>query len=141
MQAEAIIHAFGHENILATHHSTLEITRESHLTREGDCIIAVSADKAIADLGEELRKGLLGENARVMILIEADNIVETVLAQGSPQLLLAHPSDMVVRKSGHICERTLAIKANRAAYDLSRKLVRKLRNPRQEVKITLSVRT
>jgi len=141
MQAEVIIRAFGHENIRATHRSTLEITRESHLTREGDCIIAVSADKAITDLGEELRKGLLGENARVTILIEADSVVETVLAQGSPQLLLAHPFDMVVRKSSHICERTLAIKANRAAYDLSRKLVRKLRNPRQEVKITLSVRT
>ncbi len=101
----------------------------------------MSADKALADLGEEFRKGLLSENARITILIEADNMVETVLAQGSPQLLLVHPSDMVVRKSSHVCERTLAIKANRAAYELSRKLVQKLRNPRQEVKITLSVRT
>jgi len=141
MQVKEVIHAYGHENVQATHRSTLEITRESHLTREGDCIIAVSADKALVDLGEELRKGLLNENARVTILIEAGNVMETVLAQGSPQLLLTHPSDMVVRKSSHICDRTLAVKADKAACDLSRKFAQKLRSPRQKVKITLTVRT
>ncbi len=141
MQVKEVIHAYGHENVQATHRSTLEITRESHLTREGDCIIAVSADKALVDLGEELRKGMLNENARVTILIEAGNVMETVLAQGSPQLLLTHPSDMVVRKSSHICDRTLAVKADKAACDLSRKFAQKLRSPRQKVKITLTVRT
>jgi hypothetical protein len=141
MQVEEVIHAFGHENVLATHRSTLEITKEPHLTKEGDCIIAVSADKALADLNEKFKRGLLNENAHVAILIEANNVTDTVFAQGSPQLLLAHPSDIVVRRSSHICDRTLAVKASKAACDLPRKLVQNLRNPKQEVKITLTVKT
>ena len=42
---------------------------------------------------------------------------------------MSHPTDMVVRKSGYICGRTLAINADKAACDLSRALVEKLKNP------------
>jgi len=73
-------------------------------------------------------------------LIEADNLKEVVSAFGSPKLILSHPTDMVVRKSSYVCDRTLAVKADKAACDLSRKLVEKLRNPRQKVKITLTVK-
>jgi hypothetical protein len=44
-----------------------------------------------------------------------------------------------VRKSDYICGRTLAIRADKAAKDLSRKLVEELRNPSQRVRITLTV--
>ncbi|HIP75502.1 MAG TPA: DUF371 domain-containing protein, partial [Thermococcus paralvinellae] len=40
-----IIHCYGHENIKATHKSTLEITKEDFLTPRGDCIICIKADK------------------------------------------------------------------------------------------------
>jgi hypothetical protein len=53
--------------------------------------------------------------------------------------LLTDPADLVVRKSDYVCGRTLAILADKAAKDLSRKLVEKLRNPIQRVKITLMV--
>jgi len=46
-----------------------------------------------------------------------------------------------VRKSSYVCSRTLAVKANKAAKDLSRRLVEELRNPRQKVQISLTVRT
>lgn len=134
-----VIHAFGHKNVLATHHSTLEITRESHLTKEGDCIIAVSADKGLIDLNKKFRKSLLTEGAQVVILIETDNMSETLRAQGNPGLLLTHPYDIVIRRSSHICTRTLAVKADKAACDLSRGFVQRLRNPEQEVRVTLTV--
>ena len=137
MQKKEVIQAFGHENVRATHRTTLEITKESHLTTEGDCIVAVSADKALSDLGEEFKKCLLQKNVKITILIEADSVEEKVLAQGSPLLQLTHPSDIVIRKSGHTCSRTLAINADKAACDLSRTLVTKLKNPKQRVKITL----
>ena len=73
-------------------------------------------------------------------MIEADNVKEVVSAFGSPKLILSHPTDMVVRKSSYVCDRTLAVKADKAAWDLSRKLVEKLRNPEQKVKITLTVK-
>jgi hypothetical protein len=135
---EAII-ACGHENIQATHKTTFEITKESKLSTKGNCIIAVSANKALADLSHEFKENLRKKNAKLAILIETGEIAEVVHASGSPQLTLTHPANMVVRKSDYTCSRTLAVQADKAACDLSRKLVAKLRNPKQTVKITLTV--
>ncbi len=140
MEIISIISAYGHKNVRATHESTLEITKESQLLKRGNCIIAVSADKSVADLRPEFKENLRNENAKMTMLIEAGEVVEVVKAFGSPMLILTHPKDIVVRKSGYICSRTLAIRADKAACDLSRKLVEKLRSSKQKVKITLTVR-
>ena len=140
MEIREVIFARGHENVLAAHKTTFEITKEALLSEKGDCIIAVSADKALADLSFKFKDWLKRENAKISILIEADNLKEAVNAFGSPKLILSHPTDMVVRKSSYVCDRTLAVKADKAACDLSRKLVEKLRNPEQKVKITLTVK-
>ena len=140
MEITEIILVHGHENIQATHKSTLEITKEPQLSKKGDCIIGVSADKGIADLSLEFKESLRKKNAKMTMLIEAGETAEIVSAFGSPRLILAHPTDMVVRKSSHVCSRTLAIQADKAACDLSRKLVEKLRKPKQKVKITLTVK-
>ena len=132
--------AKGHKNILAIHPTTLEFTREKDMSRSGDCIIAVSADKAMCDLSVEFKEKLREESAKLTILIEAGEMSETVTAYGSTHLTLAHPTEIVVRKSNYICDRTLAVKADRASADLSRYLVEKLKNPAQRVKITLTVK-
>jgi len=124
-------------NITATHKTTFEITKEESLTKRGDCIIAVSANKAMPDFKSEFKKALKNENAKLIIEIKAGEIQEIVRAYGSSQLQLTHPTDMVIRKSSYICNRTLAIKADKAAADLSRSLVEKLRKPEQNVKIKL----
>lgn len=139
MELTETICAYGNKNIQATHKSTLEITKEAELSKKGDCIIAVSADKAMRDLSYKFKENLRREKAKITILIEAGNNMEMVKAFGSPQLTLTHPADIVVRKSNYICNRTMAIQADKAACDLSRKLVEKLKNPKQEVKITLTV--
>jgi hypothetical protein len=36
----------GHENIRSNHQKTIEITKESHLTPSGDCIIGVNASSS-----------------------------------------------------------------------------------------------
>ena len=140
MEITEIILAYGHENIQATHKSTLEITKEAELSKKGDCIIAVSANKAATDLPPEFKENLRKKNEKMTIVIEAGEVVEVVNAIGSPQLILTHPTDIVVRKSSYVCSRTLAIQADKAALDLSRKLVEKLRNPKQKVKITLTIK-
>jgi len=134
-----IVSGFGHENVRAAHRTTLEITGEKKLSIEGDCIIAVGVDKTFAGLSSEFKEKLRKPNARLTLLIEADGIVNQVTAYGSPRLLLSHPTDMVVRKSDFICDRTLAVRADKAANDLSRELVDKLKNPKQRTKITLIV--
>lgn len=140
MEATEVILANGHTNIQAAHRTTLEITEDTDLSKNGDCIIAVSASKALTDLDPKFKKLLQRENAKLTILIQAGEVAEVVNAFGSSRLVLTHPRDMVIRKSGYICKRTLAIKADKAALDLSRKLVNKLKDPKQEVKITLTVR-
>ena len=140
MEITEIIFAYGHKNIQAAHVSTLEITKEAQLSKKGNCIVAVSADKAVADLSPEFTENLRKENVRMTMLIEAGEVAEVVNAFGSQRLILEHPTDVVLRKSSYICSRTLAIRADKAACDLSRKLVKKLRNSEQNVKITLTVK-
>jgi hypothetical protein len=131
--------AFGHENIQAVHPSTLMFTKEKHLSRTGDCIVVVAADKAVGDLNQEFKGKLKKPNANISIIIEAGGLTETINAFGSPKLILTNPTDMVIRKSGYICNRTLAIRADKSANDLPREVVEKLKDPQQEVKITLIV--
>jgi hypothetical protein len=140
-ELKEVIFAKGHENILAVHPTTLEFTKEADLSKEGDCIIAVSADKAVQDLTAGFKEKLCREDAQLTILIEAGGVTEIVNAYGNAHLILAHPTEMVVRRSSYICSRTLAIRADKAAVDLSRKLVQNLKNPAQKVRITLTVKT
>jgi len=140
MEITETIFAYGHKNIQATHESTLEITKDAQLSKKGDCVIAVLANKAVADLSLEFMESLRRENAKMTMLIEVGETTEVVNAFGSLQLILTHPTDMIVRKSSYICSRTLAIKADKAACDLSRRLVEKLRNSKQKVKVTLAVK-
>jgi hypothetical protein len=134
-----VILARGHENISATHRNTIEITKEEHLTRSGDCVIAVSANKALSDLSAEFKKNLLTDQAGLTISVEAGGVTETLTAYGSSRLILTHPTDIVIRKSGYVCSRTLAIHADRSARDLPRDLVKRLRSSKQDVRITLII--
>ncbi len=130
---------YGHENILATHRATLEFTKDTHVSKNGDCILVVSADKAPTDLSPEFKEKLRQPHAKLTITIEVDDVKEQVQASGSPHLTLEHPVEMVIRKSDYASDRTLAIHADKAAKDLSRELVEKLKNPAQKAKITLTV--
>lgn len=139
MEMTEIVFAYGHKNVQATHKSTLGITKDPQLSKKGDCIVAVSATKALADLSCEFKENLRKKNKKMTMLIEVGEVVEVVKAFGGSHLILTDSTEMVVRKSGYVCSRTLAIQSDKAALDLSRKLVEKLRNPRQKVKITLNI--
>ena len=129
----------GHVNVLATHRTTLEFTKETNLSKMGDCIVTVGTDKAVADLNGEFRKNLANDNSRITILIEAGEISEKITAHGSSRLTLTHGKDLVIRKSDYVCSRTLAVRADKAANNLSRSLVEKLKDSKQDVKITLAI--
>jgi len=137
MRAEDV-RARGHPNIRSEHRNTLEFTKEAHLTPRGDCIVAVAADKGMAELTTEFKEALRTRGARLKITIECGGVEDTVEASGHPGLILDHPTDMVVRKTDYICPRTLAVRADKAAMDLDRRLVEKLRQA-LPVSIKLSV--
>ncbi len=131
--------AYGHPNVLAIHPTTIMITKDKELSKQGDCIIAVGADKAAADLKQEFKQKLRDPNTKLTMQIEVNGLTEQINAFGAVKLDLTSSVDMVVRKSDFTSDRTLAVKADRAANDLPREFVEKLRSPDQKVKITLTL--
>jgi len=136
-----VICARGHHNILSTHNTTFEITRETELTKRGNCIIAVGATKGATDLETNFKQTMKRDDARITITIEVDEVRDVIHAMGSHLLLFSHPTDLVIRKSNYVCGRTLSIWADKAAKDLSKKLIKKLHNPNQKILITLTADT
>ncbi|MFQ6129242.1 MAG: DUF371 domain-containing protein [Candidatus Hadarchaeaceae archaeon] len=132
------ITARGHPLITAKHRTTLMFTKDKEVGFKGDCIVGVLADKGAAGLHEELKSALKSE-AAVKITIEAGGEIEKVRTFGHPSLTFTHPKDLVIRKSRFTCGRTLSVGADKAAIDLSRALVAKLRDPSTKVKVTIEV--
>lgn len=131
--------AYGNPNVQAIHPTTLMFTKDKHLSINGDCIVAVDADKALADLSPDFKQALKMPNAKLTIIIEVDNLWDQVTASGSPKLTLTNKNDIVIRKSSFICDRTLGINANKASKDLSRELIQKLKNPKNKAIVTFTV--
>jgi hypothetical protein len=120
----------GHENIRSNHQMTLEITKESHLTPQGDCIVGVNATSGCADLPEDLKSKLKDPNTKVTFSISVGDHEFTIKGMGHPDLILTHSDDIVIRKSDFICPRTLAVKCDKASDLLPREMVSLLQNPK-----------
>jgi len=116
-------------------------TKDRHVSKAGDCVVAVAADKAVADLSVQFKEELRKPNTKLTVTIEADGSKEHITATGSPKLCLCHDSDIVIRKSNYVCNRTLAICADKSSKDLSRELIKKLQTPNAKAKIELTVTT
>jgi len=121
--------AFGHPNILATHPTTLELTTENHLTVRGDCIVGVRATCGPINLPARLKQLLTRDHGRVLLRLRTGSLHFDVLGEGSQELSLSHPHEMVVRKSRYASGRTVMVNADRAAKDIPREMVHLLRNP------------
>jgi len=139
MKITEVIEAYGHQNVQSTHKTTFEITKEADLTKRGDCIVAVNSTKGAVDFNPEFKEAARKENAKITVIIEIDGEREIVRATGNPRLLFTHPTDLVIRKSGYICGRTVAVGADKAASDFSRTLVEKMRISSQKIEVTLTV--
>ncbi len=132
--ATDIVTAKGHPNVRATHKSTLEVTREKDLTPRGDCIIAVAADKAAAQLNPKLLSEL-AEGYHLAVAVEVEGDIDVFFAQGFRGHKPTSTTSIVIRKSTFRDERTLAVKSTKAAKDIDRGLIEKLANPAAQAKI------
>ncbi len=121
------IRAQGHPLITATHRTTLEVTKEPYLTPRGNCIVGVNANKSVRDLDPRVKK-YIRDGRKLLLILRVGKIVDVVEAWGSKELTLSNPKSIVVRKSTHIDDRTLCIRANKAACDISRELINVLSN-------------
>jgi len=121
------IEFYGHPNIRAWHGRTIEITKDSTLTLKGDCIVGVRASKGCSELSKELKSALNNEVA-VKFEIEVGKHIFEFTARGSPELTFEDEHEIVIRKSDYASPRTLAVKANRVACDIPRKMVEMLKD-------------
>jgi hypothetical protein len=130
---------FGHENIRSNHQKTIEITKESHLTSQGDCIVGINATSSCADLPQELKDKLKIPGAKITFSIRVGKHEFVLEGKGHPDLILTHSEDIVIRKSDFICPRTLAIKCDKASDLLPRDMVSLLQNPKTKGTFTITV--
>ena len=134
-----VIRAWGHENITAKHKTTLEFTKDREVTKRGDCIVAVRANKGLRDLSKEFKEKARSSESVIKCVIRCGELTEVIIGRGHEKLTFEHENDIVIRKSDFICPRTLMIKADKAAKDLSRSLINLLKDKNQEVIIEISV--
>ncbi|WP_321506859.1 DUF371 domain-containing protein [uncultured Methanoregula sp.] len=126
MEATEIIRCRGHPLVLGTHPTTFEVTREDHLTENGNCIIGIGADRGCAGLSQEFRNVLVHDDAVLLTRLECGGIAAEVRSCGSSQMMLNHPADMVWRRSTFVCGRTIGIRSDAVALTLPRELVKNL---------------
>jgi len=129
----------GHENIRSNHQKTIEITKESHLTPQGDCIVGVNAKSSCSDLPNELKNKLKNLDSKITFLIKVGNDDFVFEGRGHPDLILTHTEDIVIRKSDFICPRTLAVKCDKASDLLPRSMVKQLQDPKTIGTLTITV--
>ncbi|MDI6730113.1 MAG: DUF371 domain-containing protein [Candidatus Altarchaeum sp.] len=131
------VQAYGHENVLSKHKMTFEVTKDARLTKKGDCIIGVNADKGLADFSEKFKSMLKSANSSVRIFVICTQFRDEINAKGNENLILTNEEDIVVRKSKFIDDRTIAIMADKAAIDLNKEIVKALTGEKEKAKITL----
>ena len=132
------IDAYGHENVLCTHTTTIEITKDNHLTKKGNCIIGICASNSCFDLNSELKKNLQ-KNNKFWISIKVDELIDSFYGYGSSDLKLYDKKDMVFSKSDFICERTVLINCTKSSNELNRDLVKKLNISGKKFSITFEM--
>ena len=133
-----VFQARGHPAIRSTHPTTLELTKETHLTTSGDCVVAVDSSTGARDLPSELKEALSTTRAIVQLVLKTGPFKFVVEGRGDPRLTFTHPNDLVVRRSGFVSNRTLMTLADKSARDIPRRMVRHLQDPKNMVMIEIS---
>ena len=118
----------GHKNVLSLHARTIEITKDSNLTKNGDCIIGVSADKSCNDLNTALKARLRINGTIVKITIVVEPYEFELSGYGNKGLGITHQHDIVLRKSNYVDSRTLVVSCDKSALDIPRNMVSSLTN-------------
>lgn len=98
------------------------------MTARGDCIIAVGADKGALHFPPEFRRVAASDSTRVAIVLSCGGATDLVEAWGSSALMFSSPDSIVVRRSSFVDARTVAVRSDKAAADLSRDLVDQLKH-------------
>jgi len=129
--------AYGHENIIGEHKTTVELTTEDFLTKQGTCIVGVQTTQKLSDLSLEIKELVTLETTKIVLVMDVDGVIEQITGTGGKGLTYSDSTSMVARTSSFQCNRTLMINADKAASDLSREFVDLVKNRSAEMKCEL----
>ena len=118
----------GHPNVTATHDKTLELTRDSEISRRATCVIGVAADHD--------DRALLTLRGRVEVTLVCGAARDSFTATMSP-FFLGDPS-LVFRRGPGLRGRTIAYDASKTAATLDRDLVSRLASSDARLDVTIS---
>jgi len=126
--------AYGHPNILGTHKTTLEFTKEHELSLKGDCIIGVNSDFNLIEIKKFIKEQ---KNKKVAIIIapEFKKFQEVIIAELNPNF--SSEKEFVIRKTDFVSERTFAISSNKAAFGLNRGLIDYLKEKKNRITVII----
>lgn len=113
----------GHPKITAEHRSTLEFTKDDHVSENGDCILGIASNHDIVNLNRL--------NGRLIFVMKVDGIEESFEATIPKNHNITDEKELVIRTSSFICDRTYAIGSNKASVDIDRKLIEALKKGKE----------
>ena len=119
----------GHKNVRSLHPKSIEITTESELTVNGDCIVGVNASCGCLGIPDEMKTLLQKSESKVTFTILVGDLSFKVTGKGSEKLTMKNPHDIVIRKINFKCPRTLSIGCDTASDSIPRKMIEALQNP------------
>ncbi|MCS7098855.1 MAG: DUF371 domain-containing protein, partial [Sulfolobales archaeon] len=117
----------GHENVRASHRTTLEVTKDEYLTPRGDCIIGVKSSKSALDLSHCVKEVLRRGGSLLAIIVTSSGFFDYLYASGSEKLTFKDSRKMVIRRSDYVDDSTIGLRSSKAAGDLDRSLVEALK--------------
>ena len=122
---------YGHKNILSLNQNSLEFTKDKDLTLNGDCIVGVNSDFKLNEI-----KSLIKEYDTIKIRIISDDLIEEIMCNVNKNFNSDH--EIVVRRSNFISDRTLGINADKSSFEINRKIINKLKDSSNIVKVEIS---
>ncbi|MDP3764948.1 MAG: DUF371 domain-containing protein [Nanoarchaeota archaeon] len=134
--------AYGHPNILGTHKTTLEFTKDNEVSLKGNCIIGVKADFDLSKIKKLIEK-TKDKNIKITIQLISKNkeykkFQEIISAELNPSF--NSNKELVIRKTDFVSERTFVIRADKAAFELDRMLILFLKEKENRIDIGIESR-
>ena len=128
----------GHPNVRATHSRTIEITKDNYLTKGGNCIVGINANKGCIDIHPKLRTLITKDNILINFKIIVGTLSFEINGFGNSRLTLSNPHDIVIRTSNYISNRTASIKCNKAAIHIPRDMINLLQDTKTKGTLIIS---
>ena len=132
------ITAKGHPLIQCTHTTTIELTKDAYLTKNGTCILGIEASKACYDLNPLLKKKIT-DGEKITVIIKTGEIIDSFYGFGHRNLTLLNKKDIVFRKSNYLCDRTILIKCSKSSSELNRNTIKKIISSKEQFSIIFKV--